>query len=142
MFYIQFIKFLLVGLLNTGIDFGVLNLLMFSTGITSGFYYPIFKAISFTCSVINSYIFNKRWTFQKGKDIKKKEFSKFFTISLIAFGVNIGVASILVNGVGPLGGISPYIWANISALAAAGFTTLINFFGYKYLVFREKSSDF
>jgi len=142
MFYIQFIKFLLVGLLNTGIDFGVLNLLMFSTGITSGFYYSIFKAISFTCSVINSYILNKRWTFQRGKDIKKKEFSKFFTISLISFGVNISVASILVNDVGPIGRISPYVWANISALVAAGFTTLINFFGYKYLVFREKSSDF
>jgi len=136
---IQFIKFLLVGALNTGIDFGVLNLLMLSTGITSGFYYPIFKAISFTCGVTNSYIWNKRWTFKKGKDLGKKEFSKFFTVSLISFGVNIGVASILVNIVGPIGGISFYVWANISALAAAGITTLINFFGYKYLVFKDKN---
>ena len=139
MLSIQFIKFILVGVLNTGIDFGVLNLLMFSTGITSGFYYPIFKAISFTCGVTNSYIWNKRWTFKKGKDLEKKEFSKFFTISLIAFGVNIGAASILVNIVGPIGGISSYAWANISALAAAGFTTFINFFGYKYLVFKDKN---
>jgi len=140
-FFIQFIKFFLVGVLNTGIDFGVLNLLMFSTRITSGFYYSIFKAISFTCGVINSYIWNKRWTFQKGKSFEKKEFSKFFTINLIALGVNIGMASVLVNLVGPIGRISLYAWANISALAAAGFTTLINFFGYKYLVFREKSSN-
>jgi putative flippase GtrA len=136
---IQFIKFLLVGVLNTGIDFGVLNLLMFSTGITSGIYYSVFKAISFTCGVTNSYIWNKRWTFKKGKSLEKKEFSKFFIISLMAFGVNIGVASILVNTIGPVGGISPYVWANISALAAAGFTTLINFFGYKYLVFKDKN---
>ena len=141
MLSIQFVKFLLVGVLNTGIDFGVLNLLMFLTGITSGFYYSIFKAISFTCGVVNSYIWNKRWTFQKGKKLEKKEFSKFFTISLIAFGVNIGVASVLVNLVGPIHGISPYIWANISALAAAGFTTLINFFGYKYLVFSHYSEQ-
>ena len=112
---------------------------MFSTGISSGFAYSIFKAISFTCAVINSYIWNKRWTFQKGTNVEKKEFSKFFTISLIAFSINIGVASILVNLVGPIGGISSYAWANISALVAAGFTTLINFFGYKYLVFREKT---
>ena len=139
MLSIQFIKFLTVGLLNTGIDFGVLNLLMFSTGITSGFYYSVFKAISFTCGVTNSYIWNKRWTFKKGNKLEKKEFSKFFTVSLIAFGVNIGVASILVNFVGPIGNISSYAWANISALAAAGFTTLINFFGYKYLVFKDKN---
>jgi len=136
---IQFIKFLLVGVLNTGIDFGVLNLLMFSTGITSGIYYSVFKAISFICGVTNSYIWNKRWTFKKGKSLEKKEFSKFFIISLMSFGVNICVASILVNIIGPIGGISPYVWANISALAAAGFTTLINFFGYKYLVFKDKS---
>ena len=139
MLSIQFIKFLLVGVLNTGIDFGVLNLLMFSTGITSGIYYSVFKAISFICSVTNSYIWNKRWTFKKGKSLEKKEFSKFFIISLMSFGVNIGVASILVNIIGPVGGVSSYIWANISALAAAGFTTLINFFGYKYLVFKDKS---
>ena len=139
MLSIQFIKFLLVGVLNTGIDFGVLNLLMFSTGITSGIYYSVFKAISFICGVTNSYIWNKRWTFKKGKSLEKKEFSKFFIISLMSFGVNICVASILVNIIGPIGGISPYVWANISALAAAGFTTLINFFGYKYLVFKDKS---
>jgi len=136
---IQFIKFLLVGVLNTGIDFGVLNLLMFLTGITSGFYYSLFKAISFTCGVTNSYIWNKRWTFKKGKSLEKKEFSKFFSVSLVAFGVNICTASVLVNIIGPIGGISPYVWANISALAAAGFTTLINFFGYKYLVFKDKN---
>jgi len=137
-FSIQFIKFLVVGLLNTGVDFGILNLLMFLTGISSGLGYSVFKAISFTCGVINSYVWNKRWTFQKGGKLESKEFSKFFIINLVAFGINVGTASLLVNFVEPIGGISPYVWANISALVAAGFTTLINFFGYKYLVFRDK----
>jgi len=132
---IQFIKFLTVGLSNFVITFGILNLLMLLTGITSGFYYSIFIAISFACGVINSYIWNKRWTFEQGNKLEKKEFSKFLIITLITFGLNIGLASALVNLVGPIGNISPYVWANISALAAAGFTTLINFFGYKYLVF-------
>ncbi|MCK4805735.1 MAG: GtrA family protein, partial [Candidatus Pacebacteria bacterium] len=85
MFSIQFIRFILVGLSNFVIAFGILNLLMFSTGITSGFYYSIFIAISFTCAVINSYIWNKRWTFKKGNKLEKKEFSKFLTITLITF---------------------------------------------------------
>jgi len=137
-FSFQFIKFLCVGLLNTGVDFGVLNFLMLLTGITSGIGYSFFKAISFMAAVTNSYFFNKRWTFKKGKSFEKIEFTKFITISLIAFGVNVGVASFLVNFIGPLGNISQYLWANISALAATAFTTLINFFGYKYLVFKDK----
>jgi len=136
---IQFIKFLIVGFSNFIITFGILNLLMFLTGITSGFYYSIFISISFACGVINSYIWNKRWTFKKGNKLEKKEFSKFLIITLITLGLNIGLASVLVNVIGPIGGISPYVWANISALAAAGFTTLINFFGYKYLVFKDKN---
>ncbi len=135
MLSIQFIKFVIVGFSNFVITFGILNLLMLLTGITSGFYYSIFISISFACGVINSYIWNKRWTFKKGNKLEKKEFSKFLTITLITFGLNIVLASALVNLVGPIGGISSYTWANISALAAAGFTTLINFFGYKYLVF-------
>ena len=139
MLSIQFIKFLIVGFSNFIITFGILNLLMFLTGITSGFYYSIFISISFACGVINSYIWNKRWTFKKGNKLEKKEFSKFLIITLITLGLNIGLASVLVNVIGPIGGISPYVWANISALAAAGFTTLINFFGYKYLVFKDKN---
>lgn len=137
MFSIQFIKFLCVGLLNTGVDFGILNLLMFSTGITSGIGYSLFKAISFMVAVTNSYFLNKRWTFKKGKNLEKKEFIKFITISLIAFGVNVSIASLLVNFIGPIGNIPSYLWANVSALAATVFTTLINFFGYKYIVFKE-----
>lgn len=138
MFSFQFIKFLCVGLLNTGVDFGILNLLMFLTGITSGIGYSLFKAISFVAAVTNSYFFNKRWTFQKGKSFEKTEFTKFITISLIAFGINVGVASLLVNFVKPIGDIPPYLWANLSAVAATVFTTLINFFGYKYFVFKDK----
>ena len=138
MFSSQFIKFLCVGLINTGVDFGILNLLMFLTGITSGIGYSLFKAISFTAAVTNSYFFNKRWTFKKGKSFEKAEFTKFVSISLIAFGINVGVASLLVNFANPFWDISPYLWANLSAVAATIFTTFINFFGYKYFVFKAK----
>jgi putative flippase GtrA len=136
--FFQFIKFLCVGLINTGVDFGVLNLLMFLTGITVGVGYSFFKAISFTVAVINSYFLNKRWTFRREGKMEKKEFTKFLIISLIAFGINVSTASLLVNLIGPIGNISSYLWANISALAATAFTTLINFFGYKYFVFKDK----
>lgn len=135
MFSFQFVRFICVGLLNTGVDFGILNLLMFLTGINSGIGYSLFKAISFIVASTNSYFFNKNWTFKKGKKLEKKEFAKFFMISFISFCINIGVASFLVNFVRPLANISPRLWANISALVATGVITLFNFFGYKYFVF-------
>jgi len=134
-FNLQFMKFILVGFLNTAVDFGILNLLMVIFRVYAGWSFSLFKAISFSCAVTNSYFFNKFWTFQKRDKAKIQEFSRFLIISIIALLTNVSLASLLVNKIGPQFGISPILWANLSAFAAVGITTLINFFGYKYLVF-------
>jgi len=136
-FNIQFMKFILVGFLNTAVDFGILNLLMVIFRVYAGWPFSLFKAISFSCAVTNSYFLNKFWTFQKEDKAKIQEFSKFLIISIIALLINVSLSSFLVNKIGPQFNISPILWANLSAIAAVGITTLINFFGYKYLVFKK-----
>ncbi len=131
----QFFRFAIVGGINTLIDFGILNLLMAVTNIYAGFYYALFKAISFFCAVLNSYVLNKRWTFQKKDKFQFQEFLKFILISLIGLTINILTAS-FVNSLGPQWGLNEVIWANFSALCATGLTLFINFFGYKHLIFR------
>jgi putative flippase GtrA len=136
-FNIQFMKFILVGFLNTVVDFGILNLLMVIFRVYAGWPFSLFKTISFSCAVTNSYFLNKFWTFQKEDKAKIQEFSRFLVISIIALLTNVSLASLLVNKIGPQFNISPILWANLSAIAAVGITTLINFFGYKYLVFKK-----
>src|SRR3989338_909332 len=63
-------KFGVVGGLNTFVDFGVLNLLIImssTTAIATSIWlgwFAIFKGISFIAAVINSYFWNKYWTFE------------------------------------------------------------------------------
>jgi len=139
-------KFVLVGILNTLIDLGVLNLLIFITGIASGFGYSAFKGISFTVAVVNSYILNKFWTFSafaKASADKKssgREFSQFFIVSVIGFGINVGVASLVVNVIGnpfTFSGVSDTIWANVGAIVATFCAMAWNFLGYKFIVFKS-----
>ncbi|MDO8663552.1 MAG: GtrA family protein [Candidatus Wildermuthbacteria bacterium] len=137
----QAVKFVLVGGLNTLIDLGVLNLLIFMTGIATGFGYSAFKGISFTVAVVNSYIWNKRWTF-KGSESNKgaKEFGQFLVVSLIGFGINVGIASLVVNVIGNpfvFSGISAKLWANAGAIIATFCTMTWNFVGYKFIVFKK-----
>ena len=143
----QTIKFILVGILNTLIDLSVLNLLIFISGIASGLGYSVFKGISFIVAVINSYFLNKFWTFKSVGGYNKenlpaagREFSQFFAVSLIGFGINVGVASLVVNVIGNpfvLSGISDKIWANVGAIMATFCGMTWNFLGYKFVVFKK-----
>ena len=134
----QLAKFVLVGALNTFVDLGVLNLLMFVFNVSIGWLYSIFKAISFTCSVFHSYFWNKFWTYgKKETGVEAKELGKFFLIAGIGFILNVGIASFVVNIIGPQFGLSVKIWANIGAIIATVCVFMWNFLGYKFLVFKK-----
>lgn len=134
----QVIKFVLVGILNTFIDLGVLNILIWISGTASGLLYPAFKGVSFIVAVINSYFWNKFWTFKKKETTKnQKEFTRFFVVAVFGIGINISVATWLVNVVGPQFGLSLKIWANVGAICATFVSMAWNFFGYKFFVFQK-----
>ncbi len=54
--FIEFIKYASIGALNVIIDFSVLNLLWFLTGLYSGNINYLFKLISFLIYSVNGYI--------------------------------------------------------------------------------------
>jgi putative flippase GtrA len=129
----QIIKFVVVGVSNTAIDFAVLNTLIFATGVASGFPFVIFKASSFLIAVVNSYVWNKKWTFKSDR----KVFTQFLVIASIGFGLNVAAAAFIVNVIGPQFGLPEKIWANVGAAIGTGVVMTSNFIGYKFLVFKK-----
>lgn len=144
-FIYQVAKFILVGLLNSLIDWGILNLLMGLAGIFDGPLFLVFKGASFLVATSNSYAWNKLWTFKKPADDKEaiekkatgKELLQFFIVSIVGFSLNLGIAALIVNVLGRPEGISQELWANVGAFGGtlAGLTW--NFLGYKLIVFEK-----
>jgi putative flippase GtrA len=134
----QFGKYVVVGSLNTLIDLSFLNLLMSLFVITSGWHFSLFKAISFSVAVTNSYFWNKFWTFgHRERKVGVREYSYFFSLTVGGLLVNVGLASFLVNAIGPQFGLSPKIWANLSAFIPILLAGFWNFTSYKLIVFKK-----
>lgn len=60
---LQLLKFAAIGTLNTALDFIILNYLTKSLGITSGVTLGLINMIGFSAAIIQSYIWNRAWTF-------------------------------------------------------------------------------
>lgn len=138
----QFAKFVLVGILNTFIDWGVLNLLIFFTGQAAGVYYIIFKSLSFIVSNANSYFWNRFWVFQKTGSVLggngTKSFLQFFLVSAGGFLLNVGSASLIVFlGLKYNWAIEGNYLANLGAFVGTILGLLWNFLGYKLIVFKK-----
>lgn len=135
----QFGRFAAVGVLNTLLDLGVFNLLIFVFGAVSGWYFSLFKAISFLVVVNNSYVWNKFWTFRAGaKKTKLSEFSQFAAVAFSGMLINNSAASFLNNTIGPLAGLGKIAWNNVSVLAAVAVSFVWNFCWYRFKIFKTK----
>jgi len=131
----QFAKFGAVGTLNNAIDFGIVNLLIFLTGIASGWGYSLFKTVSFIAGTTNSFFWNKFWTFGAKEKPRSGEVAKFFSFAIVGGLINVGIASFVVNGIHAPEGIAPKVWANVGTLAGVAGSFLWNFLCYKFFVF-------
>lgn len=143
-------KFGVTGVMNVLVDMGVLSLLTFFflntfqiesknavfSGLTFLTFYSLYKSISFIVANINSYYWNKYWTFNQNTE-KKTEFVQFFVVSLLGFVINVTVASLTFHLANPIGDLQQGQWGLIGAAMGSIFGLAWNFIGYKFIVFKK-----
>ena len=129
---LQFLKFALIGILNTGIHYSVFLFLLRIVGV----YFLAASAVGYCCGLINSYIFNKLWTFKARGTRKHLEFMKFVLVNIVALGANI----ISLKGFVSYLSLSP----ETGQVLAIAFSLIANFVGNKLWTFRfdEQSTQF
>ena len=135
----QFSKFVAVGLSNTAIDFGILNILSMLTGITAGLQVGGVNVPGFVAAVVNSYFWNQNWVF-KGRESGEgvlHDFPKFLAVSVIGLIINSVIIILITNYGEAVIGLQPETRLNIAKVVATGMVLVWNFLGYKFLVFRK-----
>lgn len=92
----QFVKFSLVGGINTIIDLGMYVLLT----RVADLYFVLAGTISFILAATNSYFLNRAWTFRDNSRNVPLQFLKFFLAGLTGLGLNTGTLFVLVRYAG------------------------------------------
>jgi putative flippase GtrA len=130
--FFQFGKFAAVGFSNTAIDWGILNLLLPPVAPGTGAY-AIFKALSFGAATLNSFFWNRFWSFErKGTERIGREAVTFYVATAIGLGLNVAVAT-LVRGINP----EVKVWYGIIAPAIGTVASMTwDFLAYRFFVFR------
>lgn len=127
----QPLKFLLVGIINTLVGYGV----MFSTYNLLGWNYWLASAANYVVGSVCSFFLNKYFTFQ-AKSFSAGEVVRFVFCILLCYLIGYGVARPCVRLV--FQSASATLQDNLAMLGGSGVFTVLNFFGQKLFVFRKK----
>lgn len=121
----QAVKFLFIGVLNTALDIGLYLALTRWLGLAS---LPVVaKSVSYSAGVINSFFWNKSWTF-RSKASAWVTLAPFVLANLAGLAVNAGVMQLYLKGL------------NLPEIVAFGLATAStlawNFVISKFVIFR------
>lgn len=121
----QFVKFAIVGAVNTGVDW----IVYYPVRILLGLWFPalsatgvrqIAKALSFIVSAMSNYAMNRKWTFRSKEKRVAAEAGKFMIVALGGLAINQIVFYLITD---------PLHWRDIFGLIiATAAATLWNFF--------------
>jgi len=142
---IQSLKYLTVGLMNTAITIAVIWVVLhFFFGVAgeakaNTVESSVSNAAGFLAGLINSFIFNRLWTFKSRKHWPK-QFAKFAAGFLICYIPQLLLVNLLNNyvkiNVMSFGIFGTYNFSFICQLIGNVFYTVLNFFFNKYYTFK------
>lgn len=134
----KFVKFGLIGVLNTLVDLLVFyvayRLICSGAGLdpsaaaNPAWITAVSQALSFVIANIHSFIWNKLWTFEKRNRVTRKEAVRYIVTSLGYYFISLGLIELVSRGFG--------IPATVAKVPATCCMILYNYLMNKFWVFK------
>jgi dolichyl-phosphate beta-glucosyltransferase len=122
--YGTFVKYSIVGVFVTGVDFAVFSIAYYISLLT-----PVTsKIIAFSVAVLASYALNRLWTFRSTESKISKQLGKFLVVSIVGLGLSVSLIYVLIVSAG----WHPLVSNGITSAIVLGW----NFLANKYWTFR------
>ena len=125
------LRFVIVGIINTIIDFGIMNILKLA-GLSTITANTISTGIAMMCS----FFLNKKYTFHGAGNNYVREVILFFIFTMVGiWGIQNG-AIYLITKYLPHFGLGDQLFANVAKLLASVFSLTWNYLTYNRFVFK------
>jgi len=130
----QPVRFAVVGVLNSTIDAGTLNLLVWRWPTHSPNQLLAYNSVAFCVGALNSFCLNKYWTFGQKRRVSADELTRFVLLTILGIFSNDSLIWLAAWWLRPLV-TNPSLWANLSKGCAVIGTAVISYFGMRLWVF-------
>lgn len=130
----QVVRFSIVGVSNTAIDVLVLNILLWKFPTQNAYLLLSYNSLAFASGALNSYVFNKYWTFRHRQTSTNSELLRFATVNGVGFLCNNGILWIAASILHPAL-MNTTLWANGAKLSAVVGTAMVTYLGMRLWVF-------
>lgn len=136
---IQYIKFGAVGLTSGALDLGSLNLLLLIWPTSNHVLLVVFNTFAYALAVLNSYIWNSKYTFKEGHSNSHGQKVAFIVQAIISLFISDGVLYVGTTLLTMTHWFPKLVVYNIAKLLSMFLSSLASFFFMKFFVFRKKS---
>ncbi len=138
----RFLKFAVVGAIGAVIDFGVMNLLTQTAGMSL----VLAGTISFVCAVASNFVWNRYWTYPDSRSRPvAHQLTMFFAVNIAGVAIRIPILHFvepplerLMESMKLRAAFSPELAAkNLTLALAVGIVMLWNFFVNRYWTYND-----
>ena len=143
---VQFIKFAVVGVFNTLVDFLVFQAFNLLVGLTY-----LAQIVGYCCGVANSYLWNSSWTFRDTRTRSAREVVTFLLVNLVSLGMSLAAIwfcrNVLAISDAWVASWIPAFLASfvkgdtVCKLIATPVAIVVNFIGNSLFVFRSAGGE-
>ncbi len=130
----QFLRYCLVGGVNTGIDLLTLNILLWRFPTNNVQVLVVYNSFAYSSGAVSSFFLNKYWTFRHKQRTTWREVIRFVAILLFEVLYSNGLVWLAGKALQPMIA-NPTLWGNTSKLVAVAVGAVITYIFMRFWTF-------
>jgi putative flippase GtrA len=133
----QFLRFCVVGGLNTCVDLFAFNLLIWMFPTQDSGLLVILNSLAYLIGAINSFCWNKLWTFRQRSETSSDQIVRFALVTSLGIICNdafLWLATTILTSLS----LTSILWVNVAKVIAIAGSVTVSYVGMRFGVFTKK----